>query len=220
MSKRARVPALHGYYHNYLESQDAVRFSQEVAQHYGIGTLQRLAVHGDRMARRAAVLAIGILGDYNANATMGRALHDDDRGVRMLAENGIRQLWCRIGTTQLRKELEAIVELTTAGRFDEAIRQATRLIEQAPWIAEGWNQRALALFGMGRFRESVRDCTQALETNPYHFGAATGMGQCHMKLHNRPQALECFRRALRLNPNLEGVRAHVLYLQRTLKRQE
>jgi len=218
MSKRA-VPALHGYYHNYLESQDAVRFSRQVAHHYSVGTLERLAVQGDRMARRAAVLAIGLLGDFNANATLGRALHDDDRGVRMLAESGIRQLWCRIGTTELRTELEAVIELTTTGRFDEAIEQASRLIEQAPWISEGWNQRALALFGMGRFSESIHDCTQALETNPYHFGAATGMGQCHMKLRNRPQALECFRRALRLNPNLEGVRAHVLYLQRTLKRQ-
>jgi hypothetical protein len=59
-----------------------------------------------------------------------------------------------------------------------------------------------------------------LEINPYHFGAATGMAHCHLQLNNRTSALECFRRALKLNPNLEGVRAHVLYLQRTLKSQD
>ncbi len=220
MSKRVRTPALHGLYHQYLVDQDTARFSRQVAKRYTDGTLERLAIAGDRMARRAAVLALGLLADYNGNSTLGRALHDDDRGVRMLAETGIRQVWCRIGTTQHRKMLSAIVDLNTAGRFDDAIVRTTRLIEQAPWIAEGWNQRALALFSTGRFAESIHDCTQALEINPYHFGAATGMAQCHLKLNNRPQALECFRRALRLNPNLEGVRAHVLYLQRTLKSQE
>ena len=220
MSKRARGPALQNYYHEYLADQDTARFSGRVAKQYTIGTLERLATAGDRMVRRATVMAIGLLGDYSANATLGSALHDDDRGVRILAENGIRKLWCRIGNAQQRKLLDSIVELNAAGRHEEAIPRATRLIQQAPWLAEGWNQRALALFGVGRFAESIHDCSQALETNPYHFGAATGMGQCHLKLNNRRQALASFRRALKVNPNLEGVRAHVLYLQRVLKRQE
>ncbi len=220
MNKRARTPALDILYHQYLVDQDTAQFSRRVGQQYTMGSLERLAVIGDRMVRRAAVLAIGLLGDYNSNATLGRSLHDDDRGVRMLAESGIRKLWCRIGTAEHRRLLDAVVELNSTGRLIEAIELATRLIEQAPWLAEGWNQRALALFGMGRHAESIHDCSQALELNPYHYGAATGLGQSYLKLNNRPKALECFRRALRLNPNLEGVRAHVLYLQRTLKRQD
>jgi len=43
------------------------------------------------------------------------------------------------------------------------------------------------------------------------------MGQCYLQLNDRISALECFRRALRLNPNLEGVRAKVVYLQKSLK---
>ncbi len=220
MSNQARTPALHGVYHQYLVDQNASRFRRHVAKRYTVGTLERLAAVGDRMTRRAAVLAIGQLGDYNSNAALGRALHDDDRGVRMLAEARIRQLWCRAGTSPQRRQLDTIVELNAAGQFDEATERATRLISEAPWLAEAWNQRALALFNNGRYAESIHDCTQALEINPYHFGAATGMGQCQLKLNNRSAALECFRRALALNPNLEGVRAHVLYLQRTLKSQD
>ncbi len=220
MSKRARPPKLHGLYHQYLVDQDTAAFNQSVSSYYTVGTLERLAVVGDRMARRAAVLALGQCGDYGSNASLGRALQDDDRGVRMLAENGIRQLWCRTGTRLQRKQLEAIIALNAAQRHDEALEQATKLIHSAPSLAECWNQRALARFSIGRFRESIEDCHQALEINPYHFGAATGMGQCHLQLHDRAAALECFRRALKLNPNLEGVRAHVLYLQRTLKSQE
>ncbi len=220
MSKGIRTPLLHALYHQYLVDQDSPGFGQRVAESYTIGTLERMAEAGDRMARRAAVLALGLLADYETNATLGRALHDHDRGVRILAENGIRVLWCRIGNRQQRTHLDLVLELNTAHRFEEAAQTATRLIEQAPGLAEGWNQRALALFNLGRFAESIHDCHQALEINPYHFGAAAGMAQCYMQLKDRLAALDCFSRALRLNPNLEGVRAHVLYLQRTLKSQE
>jgi tetratricopeptide (TPR) repeat protein len=220
MNKGTRTPLLHRLYHEYLADQDTASFGARVSERYTIGTLERLAAAGDRMARRAAVFALGLVADYDANATLGRAMSDDDRGVRLLAENGIRALWCRAGSPKHRKRLEAIIALNGERRFQEAIEQATKLIEQSPGLAEGWNQRAVALFSVGRFVESIRDCNQTLEVNPYHFGAATGMAQCHLQLSNRNAALECFRRALKLNPNLEGVRAHVLYLQRMLKSQE
>jgi hypothetical protein len=37
------------------------------------------------------------------------------------------------------------------------------------------------------------------------FGAAAGMGQCYLKMGGQVMALEAFRRALRINPNLDGV---------------
>jgi tetratricopeptide (TPR) repeat protein len=220
MSKRSRTPLLHELYHQYLVDQNSETFCRGVARRYTIGTLERLSGAGDRMARRAAILALGALGDYSSNTAMGRALQDADRGVRILADNAIRQLWCRCGTPSQRKRLDSAVELNGARRFQEAIDATTRLIAEAPSLAEAWNQRALALFNLGRFAESIRDCTQTLEINPYHFGAATGMAQSYMQTNNRAKALESFRRALKLNPSLEGVRAHVLYLQRTLKSQE
>lgn len=220
MSNKTRTPLLIGLYHQYLVDQDNDAFSARLTERYQPGTLERLAVVGDRMARRAAVLALGIVGDYSSNAVLGRALHDSDRGVRMLAENGIRYLWCRSGSESHRTALGSIISLNAAKRFPEAIASATRLIGEAPWLAETWNQRALALFGLGRLAESIHDCTETLEINPYHFGAVVGMAQCHLQAKSPESALQCFRRALRLNPNLEGVRAQVLYLQRTLKSQE
>ncbi len=195
MSNHTRGPLLHQIYRAYLVDQDAALYSDKVRRRYSIGTLERLAACGDRMARRAAVLAISQLGDYSSNAVLGRALHDYDRGVRMLAENGIRSLWCRVGDPSQRHCLQEVIELNTARRFDSAVRRASKLITNAPWLAEVWNQRALALFSQRKYSESIRDCHQALEINPYHFGAATGMAQCHLQLGNRPAALQCFRRA-------------------------
>jgi cytochrome c-type biogenesis protein CcmH/NrfG len=43
------------------------------------------------------------------------------------------------------------------------------------------------------------------------------MGQAYLQLENAASALECFRRALRLNPDLEGVRAQVVRLTRLVE---
>jgi tetratricopeptide (TPR) repeat protein len=220
MSKKTRGPLLHTVYRQYLVSQDTELFLAEVSARYAVGTLERLSACGDRMARRAAVLALSHLGDYSSNAALGRALQDSDRGVRMLADGGIRQLWCRLADADQQRRLDRIVALNSSRQFQNAVDEATKLIADVPTLAEGWNQRALALFNLGRFAESIHDCHQALEINPYHFAAATGMGHCYLQSSDRAGALECFHRALKLNPNLEGVRAHVVYLQRALKSQE
>jgi cytochrome c-type biogenesis protein CcmH/NrfG len=43
------------------------------------------------------------------------------------------------------------------------------------------------------------------------------MGQAYLQMNDPISALDSFRRALRLNPNMEEVRAQVIHLQRRLK---
>ncbi len=167
------------------------------------------------------MLAIGLLGDFGSNATLGHALVDIDRGVRMIAENGIRSLWCRWGTSSQRRRLNTVIRMNSAPQPPRRRPppEASHLIDTAGELAEAWNQRAVAYFGLGQFDESIRDCQQTLELNPYHFAAAAGMGQCHLQLGDRRSALESFRWAVRLNPGLETARVQVQHLERTLHRQ-
>jgi tetratricopeptide (TPR) repeat protein len=211
----ARKPYLLALYHEYLEKQDSASFASRVSNWYGSGTLERLVRHDTREVRRAAAFALGLLGDYNSNHALGCALHDKDRTVRTLAESGIRAIWNRAGTETDRRELAVIVRLNEGRIYQEAIDRATTLVDRAPWIAEAWYQRSAAQFGLGHLIESIRDCHQAMEINPYHFVAATSMGHAYLELQNTVSALECFRRALRLNPDLEGVRVQVAQLSRT-----
>jgi len=213
----ARLPTLLALYQRYLDRQDSEEFVGEVSRRYTSGTLQRLARHPNREIRRAAVLALGFVGQYDANAAMGRALLDEDRTVRTIAQNGIRSVWAKAGNEAERRELNVIVRLNAAQLHKEAIVRADRLIDRAPWFAEAWHQRAAAQFALGRLVESIRDCHQTLEINPYHFTAATSMGQAYLQLQNSVSALECFRRALRLNPDLEGVRVQVARLTRLVE---
>jgi len=194
------------FYQDYLDRPDCRAFSSRVGERYATGTLQRLASHPRREIRRAAVLALGCLGDYESNATLGAALLDEDRTVRILAENSIRQVWTRAADDKDRIQLDTIIRLNAARQFEKVVRMASDLIQRVPAFAEAWNQRAYAYHALGQYDASVRDCHEALEINPYHFIAAVGMGRAFLELGNPVSALESFRRALRLNPDLEGVR--------------
>jgi tetratricopeptide (TPR) repeat protein len=216
-ANRLRSPLLVGFYQRYLHHQDSSIFINQVLERYSASTLERLVSMSDCVARRAAVLALSCIGDYGSNAVLGRALVDRDRGVRSIAANGIRELWCRVGNRPQRQSLQYIVRLNDSKRYEEAIQLATQLIHESPWIAEAWCQRGMANYHRGQYESAIRDCHQALEINPYHFTAAAGMGQCYLLQDNPVAALEAFRRALRLNPGMEEVRAQVVRLQRSLK---
>jgi tetratricopeptide (TPR) repeat protein len=216
--RSSQPPLLHRFYGEFLASECSASFIQAVTTHYSRSALERLATAEDRVTRRAAVLALGLTADYSANAALGRALSDKDRAVRMLAENGLRAVWRRQGNVYQRRRLEEILRLNRSEQYAEAVVTAGVLLQRAPSIAEAWNQRGIALYHQGRYHAALGDLQQALELNSYHFGAALGMAHCHLQLENVAASLECFELALRINPNLEGVRAQVQYLQRSLER--
>ena len=138
MTDKPRMPHLLGLYAHYLEDRDAAAFAIAVSPRYNCGTLERLARHSRREVRRGAVFALGLIGGYEANHTLGCALLDADRTVRTLAENSIRCVWLRSGTQAQRRELNFLVRLGAARRFEEIVRRAGRLIDAAPTLAEAW----------------------------------------------------------------------------------
>jgi tetratricopeptide (TPR) repeat protein len=215
-----RLPLLDFLYQQFLDDQDAPAFVRKVTARYTSATLERLLGHPSRSCRRAAALGLGYVGNYESNSPLGRALQDHDRGVRALSENALRAIWCRAGSPTEQHLLEHAIRANVAKEYDKAFSSAGELIELAPWFAEAWNQRAIARYGLGYYTDSIRDCRQALEINPYHFGAAAGMGQCFLHLGDADEAVDCFRRALRLNPELTGVRTVLDNIEQTRRRKK
>jgi tetratricopeptide (TPR) repeat protein len=210
-----KSPQLDRLYHQYLNGEDSASFIRGVAELYNLGTLERLAVFGQRISRRAAILALGFLGDYGHNELLGQALRDRDRGVRLLADHGIRSLWFRVGDQVIRQRLEHAARLNQRGRFHDAIDVTSEIIGDDSFAAEAFNQRGIAFFAQELFADAALDCQTALELNPYHFPAAMTDAHCHMRLEDGVQALASFRRALAIYPDLENVRAQVRQLERT-----
>ncbi len=215
-SMSCRQPLIVQLYEKYLIDYDSASWVLRVSQRYSVATLERLAIHGTRKARRAAVFALGYLGSYDSNAILGRALIDRDRGVRVAADTSIRKIWHRAGTAEQQQSLRTICQLNDCKHWGEAIRKSTHLIQASPWIAEAWFQRGLGYWQLSDFDGAIRDYQQALEINPYHFAAAAGIGRCHLEQGSPVAALHAFRRALRLNPGLEEIRAQIIQIQRAL----
>lgn len=212
-----RYPMLEIFYQQYLASEHTADFIQSVSSCYSVGTLERLARYGQCMSRRASVLAIGFLGDFSCNETLGRALVDDDRCVRMLADNGMRDIWPRQGTPAQQNGLRRLYRLNATDRTEEAIELASSLIFENHELGEAWNQRAIAFCAEGDFLSAIEDCKESLNCNRFHFPAAMGLAHCCLQMDDSMSALEGFRLALRINPDLEGVRNQIRHLERSLE---
>lgn len=211
-----RYPLLDRLYQRYLADEDSASFIFDVASQYRISTLKRLAVAGQRISRRASVLALGFLGDFAVNEVMGCALSDGDRAVRLLADHGIRQVWKRQGNPTEQAAIQRLYRLSALDHYEQLADESTLLIVKNPALGEAWNQRAIARWGVGDFRGAADDCREALNCNRYHFPSAMGMAHCCLQLDDPSAALDCFRLAISINPELEGVRNHISRLEKKL----
>ena len=209
--QQSRLTAL---YQAYLHKPSVRSFVEQVTEFYNEASLIRLTGSLCTETRRGTALALGFVGTYHventlANNALGRLLKDRDRSVRLIAENSLKLLWSREGSEEQRQELHTVMRLVADQRFGEAVNQANILLDEYPFYVEARNQRAIALFAWKQFEASIEDSRVVLELNPYHFGAAIGMGHAFFQLRNKPEALECFHRALAINPNLETIRRHL-----------
>lgn len=209
-----RLPLLDTLYQQYLEHENSAEFIRLVTRSYNIGSICRLAQNGQVISRRAAVLAIGFLGNYSENAIMGEALRDSDRAVRMLADHGIRDIWGRQGSPGHQAAIQQLYQLVSKNQMHGAIELANQILSEDETISEAWNQRAIALCAEGDFTGAIEDCCEALNCNQYHFPAAVGMAHCCMHVEDMDGALSSFRLALQINPDLEDVRTHIHQLER------
>jgi len=166
--------------------------------------------------RQRAVVWLAQVGRMDDVPALLARLRDPDEDVRAIAERAIWVIWSRSGNPQTDALfLEGIAQLN-AGQFKEGIATFSRVIAMAPEFAEGWNKRATIYFLVGDFERSLRDCDEVIKRNPHHFGALAGYGQIYTQLDDYERAIEYFKRALAVNPNLDGVEFQVRVLEHAL----
>jgi tetratricopeptide (TPR) repeat protein len=173
----------------------------------------------DASARLAAIERLGEIGTMDDADRVLARLADTDPQVRAAASAAIWQIWSRSGDPAIDKLFARGIEQMQAADLDKALATFGSIVERKPAFAEGWNKRATILFLLGRHEESLKDCDQVLKRNPRHFGALSGAGQIHLQLGNAELALDFLRRALAVNPNLEGAAQIVPVLEELLRQQ-
>jgi tetratricopeptide (TPR) repeat protein len=189
------------------------QFKANVAGRYAEGTLQRLADHPDPQARRAALLALHLLGTLASNDAVAALLRDDNRQVRQMAADALWAIWFRGANETNAKDLQKALQQTDPKKGVAAL---TSLIRRAPDFAEAYNQRGILYFQLEEYDKCAADCDKALRLNKRHFGAASGLGRCYLRLRLPGPALKAFRTAYDINPNLEGVQDAIRDLESVL----
>lgn len=173
--------------------------------------------HADAARRAEAITWLANHGSMDDAALLHERLRDESPFVRGFAEQGLWLLWSRSGDENIDRLMARGVEEMQSGRYAASIDTFTEAIRVRPKFAEAWNKRATVLYLAGRFRESIADCGEVLKRNPKHFGALSGLGQIYVQLEQPEQALEWYRRALAVNPNMIGVELSIKQIEQQLK---
>ncbi len=137
------------------------------------------------------------------------ALKGDDAVRAAQATAVLWEMWCRSGRPEVDALLREGVEAMERQELREAETLFDRIIAQAPDFAEGWNKRATARYLLQEFEAAIADCRETLARNPYHFGALSGQGLCHLALGQHGEAATMFRRALEVHPHLGAARQNL-----------
>ena len=167
--------------------------------------------------RAEAVAWIATHGRMADQPLLLKRLRDEEAPVRQLAERGLWVLWSRSGDAAIDKLMDRGGELMQAGRHREAIAVFTEIIKRKPGFTEGWNKRATVYYIAGDFKRSLADCDEVMKRNPNHFGALSGYGQIYFQLEQYDKAIEYWRRALAVNPNLRGMEDNIEGAEELLK---
>lgn len=170
-------------------------------------------------ARLAAIERLGEIGRMDDAERVLAHLADADPEVRAGASAAVWRIWSRSGDPAIDKLFARGTGQMQAADLEQALATFDAIVRKKPAFAEGWNKRATILFLLGRYEESLKDCDEVLKRNPRHFGALSGAGQIHLQLGNAELALDFLRRALAVNPNLEGAAQIVPVLEELLRQQ-
>lgn len=113
--------------------------------------------------------------------------------------------WSKSGSPALDLLLQRGRDAMAMGDTALAIEHFTAIIDQDPSFAEGWNARATAFYQAGEFGPSIADIAQVLQLNPRHFGALSGLGTMLEEAGNEERALNVYKAALEIHPQMQAV---------------
>ncbi|MCC7192621.1 MAG: tetratricopeptide repeat protein [Phycisphaeraceae bacterium] len=201
-----------------LEKGNPRMLESVVSTRWNFLDLCQLLQNADVDVRRVAAVTLGFVGDMSCVPCLTRALHDTDEQVNQMADHGLWSIWFRRGgNVQAMQPFTQGTSRLAEENYQEAIKSFGEATRIDPHFAEAYNQCAIAHSFLGQWRESIDDCQRTLQNLPTHYGALNGMGHCHTQLGDLRQALDCYKRALGINPRMSLIRYACSRIESRLK---
>ena len=200
-----------------LKAQDPAALLELLNSRWSCEQITHLVSRGSCDVRKVAALALALVGGRCCLNELAEQLKHPDPMVNQMVEHALWSIWFRCGTTEANHELCCGSRSMNLREYDHAASRFSRAIDLDPTFAEAYNQRAIAKYLQERYDESVQDCIFAIERMPCHFGAWAGMGHCHAHEGKFAKALECYQKALSINPHLAAIKQGICELNKQLR---
>lgn len=125
--------------------------------------------------------------------------------------------WNRSGSDSMDFLSQRADRAMEAKDYDAAKVFLNDLVRLAPEHAEGWNKRATLHFILDDYGKSLDDIARTLKLEPRHFGALSGLGIILDRIGDKTGALEAYRRAVKIHPNLRGAEEGIKKLSKEVE---
>ena len=147
-------------------------------------------------------------------AKLQRASNED---VAKVTEQKIWELWSQSDSATADVLLGQAERAMNAGDSTSSMDILDSVIASYPTYAEAWNKRATLNFMLGKYDASLADTQKVLDLEPRHFGALSGQGMIYQAQEKWGPALDAFREALAINPNMPSVKNAIHELEKRLR---
>jgi tetratricopeptide (TPR) repeat protein len=132
-------------------------------------------------------------------------------------EEQIVAIWLDSGDAKIDQQMEWAVAAMDANAWELALQYLDSIVLNKPDYVEGWNKRATLYFFIGRYDDSLSDIARTLALEPRHFGAIAGMGMIMEALGQDQKALDAYKQALAIDPQLTQIQLEIFLLEDKIK---
>jgi len=116
----------------------------------------------------------------------------------------IQKLWLESGSPSIDLLMSHGIDAFDDKDYDRAFFYFNEVVALDPGYAEGWHKRATVLYLKNDFSGALADLEHVLRIEPRQYMAMGGLALMLEELGDKKGALEVFRRALSVNPWLDG----------------
>ena len=132
----------------------------------------------------------------------------------------IERLWVLSGSDTVDLLMARAERFVKESDLDLALKILDATVDIAPDNAEAWHRRATVHYLQKDYELALADLRRALNIDPKHYKAINDLGVVLETLGAKKEALEAYRKALQVNPFLDGAREAVDSLKREVEGQD
>lgn len=131
-------------------------------------------------------------------------------------ENEIWAIWMNNDSKKINDLMEKGLKEMDKGDYTNAIEVFTKMIENDPNFAEGWNKRATVYYLRGNFKDSMNDISETLKREPRHFGALSGLASIQDLIGDDWGKLDTLKKLANIMPYDEDLMKQIKELEHKL----